>query len=289
MHQGPISSSQFLDLVPASPYVSAAWKTFDFHVVDAPPQMEATYADNVLGLVISGHHRMWAKVEGHGLEGYSYPGSVSFVASGLKVMVEGKESPRVAALFVPDAFLNRVIAEHWEADPKEVDMMWQFHVRDSVVESVITCLAYEAKNQSPSGQLYSESACEFLAHHIIRSYSSLSSPVPQSNGGLPGGRLKLVLEYIEDNLGRPISLRELALLAGVSARHFGRAFRQALDVPPYAYVLSRRLATARELLIHQRFLTIEEVAAKTGFGSSSHLASAFRHHFGYPPTALRKQ
>lgn len=289
IHQAAVSSSQFLDLVPTRPQASAAWKTFAFHVVDAPPQMEAVYVDNVLGLVISGHHRMWAEVDGHSLEGCSYPGSVSFVAAGLKVMVEGKVAPRVAALFVPDAFLHRVIAEHWEADPKRVEMLWQFHMRDPVVESVMTSLAYEAKNQSPYGQLYSESSCEFLAHHIIRSYSSLSPPPPPCNGGLPGRRLKLVHEYIEDNLGEPISLRELSSLSGVSARHFGRAFRQALGVSPYAYVLTRRLATARDLLINQPSLTIREIATKTGFNSSSHLASAFRRKFGYSPIALRKR
>ena len=289
MHEGPVSSSQFPDLIATPAHVSAAWKTFSLHVFDAPLQMATTFADNVLGVVLSGRHRLWTEVDGRAREGYSYPGTMSLVPAGLKVMAEGKASPRIAALFVPDAFLHRVITEHWETDPKVVEMFWQFPVHDPVVESVMRSLAFEAKNQSPSGQLYSESACEFLAHHIIRSYSSLSPPAPRRNGGLPGGRLNLVHEYIEDNLGEPIALRDLASLAGVSARHFGRAFRQALGVPPHAYVLTRRLATARDLLINQPLLTIGEIASKTGFSSSSHLASAFRRHFGFSPTALRNK
>jgi transcriptional regulator GlxA family with amidase domain len=43
-------------------------------------------------------------------------------------------------------------------------------------------------------------------------------------GGLSSRRLRLVLEYIEDTLGQPIKLRELAALAGISARHFERAY-----------------------------------------------------------------
>ena len=289
MQRGSVSSSQFPDLIDTPPQVSAAWKTFGLHVVDAPLELAATYADNVIALVVSGKHRLRQEVEGRPREGDAYPGTLSLIPAGLEMTVDANRSPRLGVLFVPDAFLHRVIAEHWEADTRRVEMLWQFYVRDPVVESVMTSLIFEAKNQSPSGQLYSESACEFLAHHMIRSYSSLSSPVPRSNGGLPGGRLKLVLEYIEDNLSRPISLRELASLAGVSARHFGRAFRQAIGVPPYAYVLGRRLATARELLINQRLLTIEEIAKRTGFNSSSHLASAFHSHFGYSPAVLRKQ
>ena len=291
MHDGPVSSSQLPDLITTPAHLSAAWKTFVLRVVDAPRQLTATFVDNVLGMVISAprDHRVRSEVNGRVREGYSHAGNVSFLPAGLKTQVEGTRCPRVAALFVPDAFLHRVIAEHWEADPRTIEMFWQFQIRDPVIEAVITSLAFEAGNQSPSGHLYAESACEFLAYHIIRSYSSLSPPVPRCNGGLPGKRLKLVHEYIEDNLGEPIALRELASLAGVSARHFGRAFRQALGVPPHAYVLSRRLATARDLLINQPLLTIGEIASKTGFSSSSHLASAFRRHFGFSPIALRKQ
>jgi AraC family transcriptional regulator len=291
MHEGPVSSSQFPDLTATPAYVSAAWKSFVLRVVDAPQQLTATYVDNLIGMVISAprDHRVRAEIDGRVCEGYGHSGSVSFVPAGVKTQVEGTRCPRLAALFVPDAFLHRVITEHWEADPKKVEMFWQFQVRDPVIEAVITSLRFEAENQAPSGQLYAESACEFLAHHVIRSYSSLSPPVPRLNGGLPGKRLKLVHEYIEDNLGEPIALRELAALAGVSTRHFGRAFRQALGVPPHAYVLARRLATARELLINQPLLTIGEIASKTGFSSSSHLASAFRRHFGFSPIAFRKQ
>jgi ABC-type nitrate/sulfonate/bicarbonate transport system substrate-binding protein len=65
-------------------------------------------------------------------------------------------------------------------------------------------------------------------------------------GGLSSRRLKLVLEYIEDTLGQPIKLRELAALAGVSARHFERAFRQSTGSSPHAHVMNRRLHRARD-------------------------------------------
>jgi methylphosphotriester-DNA--protein-cysteine methyltransferase len=50
-----------------------------------------------------------------------------------------------------------------------------------------------------------------------------------------------VVDYIEENLGQPIALRRLAALAGVSARHFERAFRQAVGLPHHAYVLEKRV------------------------------------------------
>jgi|SRR5262245_11628292 len=290
MEQRPVTASQFQDLLPTPPHVSTAWKTFALHVVDAPLHMTATFADSVVGLHVAGTHRVRQNVDGRVVEGRSDPGNLTLFPSHARVTIDAKTSVplRFMVLFVPDGFLSRVIAEHWDADPRDVEVIWQFLTRDPVVESIMTRLGVEAQNDSPSGQLYAESACEFLAEHIIHSYSSLSTPPPQSSGGLPGGRLKIVLEYIDDALSQPIALRQLAALAGVSARHFERAFRQALGVPPHAYVLGRRVATARDLLLSQRALTVEQIATQVGFSSSSHLASAFRRHTGYSPAIFRR-
>jgi AraC family transcriptional regulator len=191
-------------------------------------------------------------------------------------------------LFVPDAFLSRVLTEHWAADPHNVEIRWQCLVRDRVIEGVMTRLAFEAQSGSPRGQLYAESACEFLAHHVIHAYSSLSTPPRLTTGGLPRRQLNIVLEYIEGNLAQPIALRHLAGLAGVSARHFARAFRQALGVPPYEYVLQRRIDVAQSLLLGQPKLTVGQIATRVGFSSSNHLAWAFRRKTGYSPGAFRR-
>jgi AraC-like DNA-binding protein len=45
----------------------------------------------------------------------------------------------------------------------------------------------------------------------------------------------------------------LALECGLSVRHFPRAFRQSVGVPPHRYLLKRRIEHARELLRIQRY------------------------------------
>ena len=100
--------------------------------------------------------------------------------------------------------------------------------------------------------------------------------------------MKVVLDYIEENLAKPIALHELALLARVSVRHFERAFRQSLGVPPHTYVLGKRLSAARDLLLSQPTLTIEHIAQQVGFSSPSHLAAAFRRQTGYSPATFRR-
>src|SRR5260221_10225403 len=118
---------------------------------------------------------------------------------------------------------------------------------------------------------------------MIHSYSTLSAPPPRASGGLPARRLKLILDYIEENLAQPIALRQLGELAGISTRHFERAVRQAVGVPPHAYVVRKRVARAQNLLLTEPVLTIDEIAVRAGVGSSSALSSTFPRQTGYSP------
>jgi AraC family transcriptional regulator len=289
MRQEPISAARFADLLPALPQFSEAYTTFSLHVVGSTPlHASGEFRDHALGLYRRGRHRFWWQISGRSVNGWSDPGTLNLTPAGLNATWDASGSSHAIVLLMPVAFFRRVITEHWDIDSTQVEVIPQFLVRDPVLEGITTRLAWEAQNASPSGRLYAESACEFLAHHILCSYSSLSTPPARISGGLPGGRLKLVVEYIRDNLARPITLSQLANLAGVSVRHFERAFRQATGTPPHAYVLRQRLASARELLLNEPALSIEEIAAKTGFNSSSHLSSTFRRQTGLPPSTFRR-
>jgi AraC family transcriptional regulator len=288
MNQPVNSASRIVDILPAPPSVSLAWSAFSLTVSEPPLHVTVAFTDHVLASQISGRCRLRQEISGRAVERWTGPGAVSLAPAHVEGTWDATGPSRVIHLGIPDAFLSRVIAEEWGVEPGKVEIVGQFLVRDPVIESVMTRMALEAQSGSPSGQLYAESASEFLARHIIHSYSSLAKPLPRLAGGLSARRLKAVLDCIEENLGQPIALHRLAELAGVSTRHFERAFRQALGVPPHAYLLRRRVTAARHLLLSQPRLSIEHIAKRVGFSSSSHLGSAFRREIGYSPTALRR-
>lgn len=213
---------------------------------------------------------------------------MNLLPAGIEATWDGTGGAHTVMLAIPSVYLSRVIEEAWESEPSRVEIVGQFLVRDPVVESVMSRLAFKVRNGSPSGRLYAESSSEFLAHHIIHLYSSLAGPPPRFVGGLDGHRLRTILEYVEATLAKPIPLRQLAQLAGVSARHFERAFRQALGVSPHAYVLQRRITAARHLLLTQPTLSMGHIAAQVGFSSAGHLAFAFRRQTGYSPSVFRR-
>jgi AraC family transcriptional regulator len=283
-----VSATEFAARLPAPPTVSLAWEGFTLHVSEPPLHTTAAFADHLLASQISGRCRLRQAVSGRAIERWSGPGAVSLAPAQIKGMWDATGPSRVIHLYIPHAFLSRVIAEEWGSAPGRVELVGQFLIQDPVIEHVMARMALEAQNGSPSGQLYAESASEFLTRHILQFYSSLSTPPPTATGGLPARRLKLVLEYIDANLRQSIALHHLAGLAGVSTRHFERAFRQATGAAPHTYVLRRRVDEARHLLLLQPAIPINEIAGRTGFSSGAHLATAFRRQTGDSPSGFRR-
>jgi AraC family transcriptional regulator len=283
------SPADFTELMGLSPGGLAGWDPFLLQIVDDTPRhARVCFRDLALGVYLSGRHMVRRQIGACVVEGWSDPGTINLTPPGVEGTWEASASSRAAVVVIRPEFLSRAIEEHWGADSGKVEIKAQFLIRDPVIEAITLSLAREATGGSPAGRLYLESGCEFLAHHLIYRYSSLSPTPPRSVGGLPSRRLRLVLEYIEDTLGQPIKLRELAALAAISARHFERAFRQSTGFSPHAYVMDRRLHRARGLLTNRPELPIEQIALQLGFSSSSHFSSAFRRQTRLTPTEFRK-
>ena len=288
MNHAPPKATDFPEVLGMSPSESACWDPFLLRIVDDTPlQARVCFRDLALGVYLSGRHKIRRQIGNSVVEGWSDPGTINLTPPGVEGIWEATASSRAAVVVIRPEFISRAIEEHWGADTSKVEIEKQFLVRDPVIEAVTLNLAREAAGSS-AGRLYMESGCEYLAHHLIYRYSNLSQASPPAMGGLSSRRLKLVLEYIEDTLGQPIRLRELAALAGISARHFERGFRQSTGSSPHAYVTDRRLHWARDLLINQPELAIEQIALRLGFSSSSHFSSAFRRQAGLTPTDFRK-
>ena len=289
MSPSPAAPDEFTQFVRGSAEDSAAWDPFLIQAVDETPlQARVVFRDLALGVYLSGRHRTRRQIGSSVVEGWSDPGTINLTAAGVEGTWEASGSSRAAVVVLHSEFLSRAIEEHWGADSSKVEFASQFLIRDPVVEAVVLNLSGEVAAGSPGGRLYVDSGCEFLAHHLIHRYSSLSRAPARSIGGLPSRRLMIVLDHIEDSLGESIKLRELAALAGVSARHFERAFNQSVGSSPHAYVLDRRLRAARALLIDQPELPIETIRLRLGFSSSSHFSSAFRRRTGLTPMNFRK-
>lgn len=72
----------------------------------------------------------------------------------------------------------------------------------------------------------------------------------------------------------------------MSVRTFTRRFRAEVGVPPGQWLLQQRLQRARQLL-EETDLPVEQVAARTGFGTTVSLRQHFQTALGVSPSAYR--
>ena len=73
----------------------------------------------------------------------------------------------------------------------------------------------------------------------------------------------------------------------VSPRTLTRRFAEQLGTSPGAWLLARRIDTARALL-EQTDLPVEAIAARVGLGTAVNLRRRFRAHIGVTPGAHRR-
>jgi AraC-like DNA-binding protein len=96
-----------------------------------------------------------------------------------------------------------------------------------------------------------------------------------------------VRDLIESDLARDWGLSDLAKIAGLGARSLNTKFRLAFGTTVFDYLKQRRLEFAHEVL-SQRKMSVSEIAYHVGYESPANFATAFRRHFGYVPSSLRR-
>lgn len=97
-----------------------------------------------------------------------------------------------------------------------------------------------------------------------------------------------VVRHIEANYAEPVSMTDMARLAGLSSTHFNRRFRQLLRMTPLEYLRTVRVQAARRLLAGST-ATLAQIAAETGFTDQSHFTRRFRQATGMTPLAYRRR
>ncbi len=106
--------------------------------------------------------------------------------------------------------------------------------------------------------------------------------------GKRSSELRRCLDYIGQNLHRPIRAEELAEYSGVSVRSLSARFRRELGMSIPAYIQGERLREAAYLLAASAH-SLSEISAYLQFSSQSYFTKCFRERFGCTPNQFRKR
>jgi len=148
----------------------------------------------------------------------------------------------------------------------------------------ILCLVEE----DDDNRLYAETLTITLALELIRFHGRGGLRASPARGGLAEWQRRAVVEFINDNLERNISLKELAGLVRLSPNHFCKAFASSMGMPPHHYQLRQRIERAK-LLLADPDRSITDVVLATGYTASSNFATAFRRVTGLTPREYRRR
>lgn len=135
-------------------------------------------------------------------------------------------------------------------------------------------------SELPRPLLVSTKVVEFLLE-VLRCAGS------PAEAGRPDD-IKVCLSYIEENIGRSISIEELASVANLSVSRFKAKFRQVTGIPPAEYILRRKIDLAGKLLCGSND-SITSIAYALGFSSSQYFSTVFRRFTNRQPSRYRQE
>ncbi|MEZ5937036.1 MAG: AraC family transcriptional regulator [Hyphomonadaceae bacterium] len=139
----------------------------------------------------------------------------------------------------------------------------------------------EASRDDIGRELILERLVEILLIEALRA-TPASEGRPGLLRGLADPRISVALREMHADIERPWTVVELARAAGLSRSAFFDRFSRAVGVNPMEYLLSWRMAVAKDLL-RSGGIALDEVARRIGYASASTFSTAFSRHVGLPP------
>ena len=102
--------------------------------------------------------------------------------------------------------------------------------------------------------------------------------------------IRRVIDYASAHLDEPFSVQKMAKRLNMSRRLIELKFHARLGLSPLDYLRHRRVNQAKALLLDRSaFLSLGEVAAKSGFVCLRTFRETFRAETGYTPAVFRKR
>jgi AraC family transcriptional regulator len=214
-------------------------------------------------------------------------GAISLVPAGRPVVWRWRGCKDSMHVYLEPGLVARVGAEAFDLDPSRVELPPLDGLDHPQLRAAMRAVDAELTTAGAGCPLVAESLANLLAVHLIRHTLSPCRSERRRDGAIPRGRLRAVLEYIEEHLDVGPTLEQMAAVARLSTYHFARQFKAATGVPPHQYVIQRRVERAKQLLGAGTELSLAEVAVSAGFSDQSRFSHHFKRFVGATPRQFR--
>ena len=100
-------------------------------------------------------------------------------------------------------------------------------------------------------------------------------------------RLQPVLDYIEKNFARVITLSDLSEKLGITSQHLCLLFRSIVNMSPIQYINRVRINKSKELMFQFREKNISEISQMVGFETPGYFTRWFKRYEGITPNTFK--
>ena len=275
---------------------------------DLPGQLEAPNGFNyhLITFFLTDNERQMIRIDNCGEyygkmnlgEFYLYPASISG-------FTDWREIDKTLHLIIKPNLLREIALKTEALNPDCVELLPILKDRDSQIEHLARLFFAEIQNDNFGSQLYLESLSNVLGVHLLRNYSVFEPIFRKYVDGLSPSKLRKIIDYIQSNLDKKLSLKTMAEIVDMDKYYFATQFKQAMGIAPYQYVIKQRVEKAKRLLQNQqrcdpasakdalgsasRQRSLVEIASECGFASQSHFNKVFRQYVGTTPKSYQKQ
>jgi AraC-like DNA-binding protein len=167
-----------------------------------------------------------------------------------------------------------------EPETREGRILTERYLRDGIAE-IDRAPVHSALLELRAAALEQRGASTVVgrARAVVQALTQHAEPSATSDE-----RILRAVKYINENLGAPITLEQVARVAYLSPSRFRHLFAEQTGMRLREYVLWRRFVSVWEH--RMKGASLSEAAHAAGFADSAHLARTSRRMIGIPPSLM---
>lgn len=158
-------------------------------------------------------------------------------------------------------------------------LMESFILNDDtgMIRTVFRMIEYHAANKDEYSEAIIENYLHILLLYLLKS--------KKDNPGQENDIIGRMMEFVQDNYMNDIRVEDIAMATHVSESYLSRVMKKHMCTSPMKYVHSIRIEAAKRYLKTE--LSIEDVAANTGYQEVKYFSTIFKKVTGMTPSSYR--
>ncbi len=214
------------------------------------------------------------------------PGEIVLTPAGIRSGWHWHERSKVIVITIMPAMLDRFATSELGLVLGGRQLRDTPQALDTDLCQAGTMLLDALRNRMTGSEVMYESLARIFLVKLIQRYAELRSEALDFSRGFTASHYKRVLDLIAERFAGPITIEDMARVAGLSPAHFSRLFKEVLGDSPYQFVMDYRVEQAKRMLA-EKGRSLADIALACGFADQAHFSRIFKRLTGKTPRTFR--